>query len=339
MKNTALQLRETDTMAEWQTMRQQAETLVKTGFLPGSIKTPDQAVAIVLMGREIGVGMMVALNNINVIAGKPTISPQLMLALINRTGELEDMRIDDDGQCCSVAMRRRGRSIHSEAFSMKDAALMKTTEGYGENKKTISLAEKYNWRQMPAVMRKWRAIAACARVVFPDVILGMYTPEEMGADNLDVESGAVVEDSAQVEVYHDNYEPDAAPIETSDPRPKTLGELVTPKQLWTIRNLGRETGLNIDEECRTQYGVSLEEINKRAATELIDYLKSKSGESAGSARPQSANGEPKVTATEFWKSVRKWQVPEKESSDYAQAAINKEITWAEALNTLREMYG
>jgi hypothetical protein len=48
---------------------------------------------------------------------------------------------------------------------------------------------------------------------------------------------------------------------------------------------------------------------------------------------------PTVTATEFWKSVRKWGVPEKESSDYAEAAAKREITWAEALNTLREMYG
>jgi hypothetical protein len=54
---------------------------------------------------------------------------------------------------------------------------------------------------------------------------------------------------------------------------------------------------------------------------------------------QLGNNTPSVTATEFWKSVRKWKVPEKESSDYAQAAINNEITWAEALNTLREMYG
>jgi hypothetical protein len=52
-----------------------------------------------------------------------------------------------------------------------------------------------------------------------------------------------------------------------------------------------------------------------------------------------ADGAPSLTATAFWTSVRKWKVPEEESSSYAQAAINKEITWAEALNTLREMYG
>lgn len=57
------------------------------------------------------------------------------------------------------------------------------------------------------------------------------------------------------------------------------------------------------------------------------------------AQPQPANGAPKGSSTEFWKTVRKWKVPEEESSNYAEAAAKGEITWAEALNTLREMYG
>src|SRR5262245_54564388 len=189
--STALQL-QTDDMSSWAVIRQQAEVLVKTGFLPKSITTPEQAMAIILTGRELGIGAMAALNTINVIAGKPTISPQLMLALINRTGELEDMRISDDGQACTVLMQRRGRKPHVETFSMKDAAMMKTTEYIGGNKQTISLSEKYNWKQQPAVMRKWRAVAACARIVFPDVILGLYSPEEMGADT-DAETGEIIE--------------------------------------------------------------------------------------------------------------------------------------------------
>ena len=188
----ALQLRETDTMAEWGVMREQAVMLVKSKFLPKSIETPEQALAIILTGRELGIGIMQALNNINVISGKPTVPPQLMLALINRTGALEGLSIDDDGQSCTVTMKRRGREPHSESFSMKDAALMKTTEYINGNKQTISLSEKYNWKQQPAVMRKWRAVAACARVVFPDVILGLYTPDEMGA-HTDVETGEVIE--------------------------------------------------------------------------------------------------------------------------------------------------
>src|SRR5262245_43471992 len=50
---------------------------------------------------------------------------------------------------------------------------------------------------------------------------------------------------------------------------------------------------------------------------------------------QPTNGASRVTATEFWKTVRKWKVPEEESGNYAEAAAKGEITWAEALNTLR----
>lgn len=58
-----------------------------------------------------------------------------------------------------------------------------------------------------------------------------------------------------------------------DPRPKTLGDLVTPKQLWMIRNLGREIGCNVEQECQSLLQCNLEEISKRAASSLIDYLK------------------------------------------------------------------
>src|SRR5215510_14600429 len=64
-----------------------------------------------------------------------------------------------------------------------------------------------------------------------------------------------------------------APSIVRDPRPKTLGDLVTPKQLWMIRNLGREIGCNVEQECQSLLQCNLEEISKRAASSLIDYLK------------------------------------------------------------------
>jgi len=64
-----------------------------------------------------------------------------------------------------------------------------------------------------------------------------------------------------------------APSVLRDPRPKTLGDLVTPKQLWMIRNLGREIGCDVEQECQSLMQCNLEEISKRAASSLIDYLK------------------------------------------------------------------
>lgn len=165
----AIAIRPAETMSEWETIRDQSSVLIKTGFLPQSIKTPEQAMAIILTGRELGIGTMAALNTINVIQGKPTVSPQLMLALINRSGQVEDIQITGDATSgITCMMKRRGRTAHSSHFGPKEAASM-------------GLNSKDNYKKQPATMYKWRAVADCARAVFPDIILGLYTPDEMGA--------------------------------------------------------------------------------------------------------------------------------------------------------------
>lgn len=155
--------------AHWVTMREQAGILIKSGFLPSTVRTAEQAIAIMMMGEALNVKPIIALQSINVIQGKPTVSPQLMLALIRKSGQLQDLTVTDDGTTCTVTMTRKGETAHTETFSMTDAGNM-------------GLAGKDNWRKQPAVMRKWRAISAACRVVFPDIILGFYTPEELAPD-------------------------------------------------------------------------------------------------------------------------------------------------------------
>lgn len=157
------------TPSDWSAMQSQAKALVDSGFLPSSVNTPQKAVAIMMLGRELGIAPWAALTSVNVIQGKPTVSPQLMLALINRSGQLEDMVMESTDTGCKVTMTRKGRTPHSEEFTMQDAA-------------ALGLTGKDNYRKQPGTMLKWRAVAACARVVFADVILGLYTPDEMGAD-------------------------------------------------------------------------------------------------------------------------------------------------------------
>jgi hypothetical protein len=175
MATNAIALRQQSRLAahdshnEWETLVAQAKVLIQGGFLPTSIKTEAQALTVMMQGRELGIGPMAALGNINVIQGKPTVSPQLMIALINRSGELEDMKVTNDAAICTVVMKRRGRTPVSTSFSQADAD-------------ALGLANKDNWRKQAKTMRQWRAIAACARVAFPDVILGLYTPDEMGAE-------------------------------------------------------------------------------------------------------------------------------------------------------------
>lgn len=168
------------TTSEYEVIRSQAEALVKTGFLPVAIKTPEQALAIILTGRELGIPAMTALNGINVIQGKPTISPQLMLGLIERSGQLEDIKFEMSEQEVTVTMRRKGRTAHTETFGWEQA-------------KAMGLLTKDNYKKQAATMFKWRAVSACARVVFPDVLLGLYTHEEVAPDAQFNEDGEFVD--------------------------------------------------------------------------------------------------------------------------------------------------
>jgi len=58
-----------------------------------------------------------------------------------------------------------------------------------------------------------------------------------------------------------------------DPVAKSMADIVTPRQLGMIRALGREIGLDVDEECQAYLHCKTEELSKRAASNFIDHLK------------------------------------------------------------------
>lgn len=166
MENKGLQTQNSG----WSVLKEQATMLLKTGFLPTSLNTVEKVLAVVLTGRELNLPMMEALRGINIIQGKPSVSPQTMLALANRTGQLEDIKIQADihvGAC--VTIKRKGREPHTEIFGAKEAA-------------ALGLDSKDNYKKQPVTMYKWRALAANLRVTFPDAISGLYTPDELGAE-------------------------------------------------------------------------------------------------------------------------------------------------------------
>lgn len=153
----------------WMAMKEQCQMLVRSGFLPVAINTPEKALAVALAGRELGVGMMESFRSINVIQGKPTVSPQLMLALANRTKELENIDVNATDEKCVVTVTRKGRKPVTTEFGIKEAT-------------DLGLMSKDNYKKQKKTMFQWRCLAANLRVTFPDVVLGLYTPEELGAE-------------------------------------------------------------------------------------------------------------------------------------------------------------
>ncbi len=153
-------------MERWQVMVQQANVLIKSGFLPPSINTPEKALAIMQKGKELGIGPMEAISSINVIQGKPSVSPQLMLALARRTGELIDMKMETNEKEAVVTVTRKNQSPYTTRFGVKEAT-------------DLGLMSKDNYKKQAGTMFGWRALAANLRITFPDAISGLYLVEEM----------------------------------------------------------------------------------------------------------------------------------------------------------------
>jgi hypothetical protein len=166
----------------WKTMLEMAGTLVQSGMLPATIKTPAAALAIMQKGRELGIPPMYALSNISIINGKPVSGSELMLAMVYRDhgdGAIHFEQTDDE-RCVVLYKRRSWTQPRRHAFT------------YEEADRAGLLSKGGPWKQYPAAMLRARCISAVARLAFPDTLGGMYTPEEMGADVEVNEQGEVV---------------------------------------------------------------------------------------------------------------------------------------------------
>lgn len=145
-----------------------AKELVTTGFLPISVKTPAQALAIIQTGKELGIGPMHALRSIHIIQGKPTLSAELQLAMFKAKGGRVVWDVSTDA-VATISLVHPNGDKHTETFTIEDA-------------KRAGITNKDGWKNYPKAMLRARASSAGLRAVAPDIVAGIYDPEELGVD-------------------------------------------------------------------------------------------------------------------------------------------------------------
>lgn len=144
-----------------------ADRISKTAMVPSGLRNkPDEILAVVLYGAELGIGPMQALQQINFISGKPSASAELLRALVMGQGHQFILAAND-----TVATARCKRKDWAEwqetSFTWDDAVQARITSGD-------------NWKKYPRAMLSARVTSEACRMFFPDVISGMsYTPEEI----------------------------------------------------------------------------------------------------------------------------------------------------------------
>lgn len=143
-----------------------ARTAVASGLV--AVKRAEEAVVLLLTGRELGLSPMQSLRGIYVVGGKPVLSADLMVAVVRRSGLCRSWRVlKSTAAECTIETQREGETeVARKTWTAEDA-------------KRAGLLGKGTWAQYPAQMLRHRVAADLAREVYPDVILGLYTDDEI----------------------------------------------------------------------------------------------------------------------------------------------------------------
>lgn len=133
--------------------------------------TPEAAMLVIMAGREFGLGAMAALRSFHIVEGKPTMSAQAMMARCLEHPSCKMFRVvraKCSNELATVEVQRHGWSEpETYTWGIEDA-------------KRAGLASRPNWSKYPREMLINRCIAEAARFVWPEVMAGVYSPEEFG---------------------------------------------------------------------------------------------------------------------------------------------------------------
>jgi|GEM_PF-2536156 len=146
----------------------QISTLVAESKLFKGIVTAAAAFVVLATGRELGLTAMQSLRGIHMIDGKPSLSADVCVAVVLHSPACLFFRlIESTAQIATYETQRRGDAVRRMSFAIQDA-------------ETAGLAGKDNWRKFPAAMLRARAAMSLARAIYPDALMGVYDPDELG---------------------------------------------------------------------------------------------------------------------------------------------------------------
>lgn len=228
-----------------------AERLAKSGLLPEKLrgKVPDVLMTI-MAGQEMGLAPMAALKAFHIIEGKPVMSADCMVGLVLASRKAVYFR----------CLKSSAESVIYETLRVGDDMIQRC-EWTWEMAKKAALTSKDNWRLYPRAMLASRARSELARAVYPDVLAGVYTEDEITVTGQAVYTSPVAS-SQQVDVI------DAEMFEPTKTEPSLLDDIDAAKTrdelAAMVPRLQRLTGKDL-QEARARYGAALARLPKPPA--------------------------------------------------------------------------
>lgn len=272
-------------LKEWATLAQHS------GIVP-SETTQSQAMAIVQIGREIGLSPFKSLRSIFFIKGRVSMLVQLQLALAKQHGvTVKKMEVEDDHTTITL---KRGEEEITTVYTQQDADTAGLTkvlpcsgirtykgESYECKCKKDPDYHKGAWQKTPKEMRTWRAIGNNLKIIAPDLVMGIYAPDEV--ESIDEQVITVIEPPTSTENEPEQPKEAKTPpnpiLSTKSPAvasgqanktPTKTGKLISPQQIEAVRKCLKDKKLNEDELC---IFFEIENIKELQASEVSEAVR------------------------------------------------------------------
>ena len=150
-------------VVRFEEMQLMAASVAKGGLF--GVKTPDQAISLMLLCQAEGLHPMTAVSQYHIIQGRPALKSDALLARFQQAGGKVEWPVYQDDKVTGRFSHPQGGTLEV-TWTMKDAA-------------RAGLTNKEVWRQYPRSMLRARVLAEGIRTVFPGVMAGTYTVEEV----------------------------------------------------------------------------------------------------------------------------------------------------------------
>lgn len=173
-----------------------AQAVAKSGLF--GVKQPEQAFALMCVAQAEGMHPAIAARDYHVINGRPTLKADAMLARFQSAGGSVKWKELTESKAIATFSHPQGGSIEI-SWTIEMA-------------KRAGLLKNPTWISYPRPMLRARCISEGIRTVFPGVVAGYYTPEE-------------VEDMPQQEP-RDVTPPAEQPAKETKPRKGRLAQIV-----------------------------------------------------------------------------------------------------------------
>ena len=171
-------------------MQRMAVSIARSGLF--GVRTPDQALALMLVSQAEGRHPALAARDYDIIQGRPSKKAEAMMRDFQTAGGKITWREMSDTAAIAEFTHPQGGSV-TVKWDMAMA-------------KRAGLADKDMWRKYPRQMLRARCVSEGVRTVFPAATSGMYVPEEVpDFSPADTAGGTTVDATAETADVLDQF--------------------------------------------------------------------------------------------------------------------------------------